>query len=99
MSSIDVDHAELGKKLPNQRHDLVRHVGTSRPPYEQGRLLKTNLARVLERKIAKVVDGPAEDAERDAKLARAVTRAPAEIGEEELPYGERLPVRCRQSTF
>lgn len=99
MSSVDVDHAELREELPNQGYDLVRHVGTSRSPYEQGRLLKPDLTRVLERKVAKVVEGPTQDAERDAKLASTVARATAEIGEEELSYGERLPARCQQSRF
>jgi hypothetical protein len=88
---LGIDHLKHGEELADERDHLVRDVLALGAADEERGLKEAHGGRVLEGEVAEVVEGLAQDAERDAELLRVgpVGRA-VQVTEEELADCEGL---------
>ena len=93
MASVDIRKLEAGEELPNRGDNLVGDVLALGAPDEQRRLLVPGRVGVLERKIAQVAQGLAQDVERHPKLLHRAALGPEEVAQQELPDGHGLVLR------
>lgn len=90
MPALDILHLEARKEAADHRQSFVRNVGALRAPDEQRRSFVAVLVRIGIRKMAHAAERSFEGSKRNAEAQSLRSRRSSQIGEEELPDGERL---------
>lgn len=90
MTGLNVDEAETGEELSDEREQFVWNVGALGAPDEKSRFLEPDRVWILVGEVSEVVQRAADNVQRDAELLGLFTCWPVEVLEQELSDGEGL---------
>jgi hypothetical protein len=84
MAGFDIYEAKTREELSYQGDYFVWDILASSPSNEQRRLLKSNLARILEWEVAKMVQRLRQDVQWDSKLMSFLAIQSLKVAEQKL---------------